>query len=521
MHEAVPHLLTADQIRWLKALAADHDNVLAALRYWCDAEDADRAIALAVSHGTMALLLGNQADITEFFNLAVAVPGEADPSLRTMADEMHLITLSVSSDGTAKEALKRGFPDLADRIEALSIEGRPIAGLLRPAFAMFTQDNERAHRYIEEARASQNEWLAAAAGMMSAALAENSGDMETLRSASVQALRRFRALGERWGLSSALRIAGYVQMMDGDLDAAAGSFAEAGRLLAEMGSTDDEAHMLLQLADIAARRGDLAAAREFFQEALEAAESNGTAMDVGVVSTGIAMFEATLGDVELARSRYAIAKEGLALLGDLHPARHHLRAVAATAGVMIALADANVPLAREHAAQAYQAGVASADMPLVATVAGALACLANDLGQPERAAEMLGSRASVRGGEDLTDLMMTLLAPRLRDALGADGYARAYDRGKALSRAEAIGHLDPATFLPRSRPPDVGAQRQREEHDQQPDAPGERPADLRADRSAKHQAAHGGHQVRHWVHVHERLQPAGHRRCLHERVAAE
>jgi tetratricopeptide (TPR) repeat protein len=446
MDEAVPHLLTRDQVRWLTALDADQDNILAALRCWCDAGDAGRAIALAVSVATRAFLLGNHADISELISEAVVVPGEADPNLRTIADTLHMITLTMSAGDSAKEVARHELPGLADRVEALSFEGLPIAGLLRAAFAMFSQDDERARRYMEEARASQNEWLVAAAWMMSAAIAENNGDVATLRSASAQALERFRALGERWGLSTALRLTGYLRMLDGDLDGAAAAFSEAGQALAEMGSTDDEAHMRLQLADIAARRGDLATARELFRAALEAAESNGTGMDVAVVSTAMAIFEAATGQIEEARARYAIAEQQVALLGAVNPARHHVQAVTATAGTLIALADDDLPLARERAALAHREGIASDDMPLLATVVGALASLASDLGQPERAAELLGSRAAVRGGEDLTDMAMTLLAPRLRDALGADEFARAYDRGKALSRAEAISRLDPATL---------------------------------------------------------------------------
>ena len=112
--------------------------------------------------------------------------------------------------------------------------------------------------------------------------------------------------------------------------------------------------------------------------------------------------------------------------------------------VGIALAAGDLPLAREHATSAYQAAMATQDMPILAMVAGGLAHLAHALGESVRAAELLGACAPVRGGEDATDLMVTRLDPRLRAALGAEDYARAYDRGKALSRAEAVALLDPA-----------------------------------------------------------------------------
>jgi predicted ATPase/DNA-binding SARP family transcriptional activator len=445
MNEAAPHLLTRDQVTWLKAVQADRDNILAALHYWCDAQDAARAIALAVSLSGMAFLLGNHSDITELIGQAVAVPGEADPDLRTMADALHAITLMIGEDDRGRSAVER-FPGLADRIETLNFERYPLAGLLRPGYAMITQGNERARRYADENLASQNEWLIAATWMIYAALAENNGDMETLRSASAQALDRFREVGERWGLSSALRMAGSVRVIDGDLDGAAAAFSEATRVLAEMGSRDDLSHARLQLADIAARRGDMAAAREFFRAALADAESDPSGMDAALVSASYAMFEIASGNVELARSLIAVAEHGAARLNSVHPGRHHLAAVVAAAGLMIAVADADLSLAMERAAAAYQEAVASEDMPLIASITGPLAYLAHALGRSERAAEMLGACASVRGGEDSTELAVTRLGPRLREALGPDGYARAYDRGKELGRAEALALLDPAAL---------------------------------------------------------------------------
>jgi tetratricopeptide (TPR) repeat protein len=321
-----------------------------------------------------------------------------------------------------------------------------MAALLRPAHAMFSQDTERARRYAEEALASPDEWVVAATWMITAALAENGGDLDTLRSAAAQALERFRALGERWGLATALRLTGGIRMLDGDLDGAAATYSEAGRILAELGSRDDEAHMRLQLADIAARRGDLDAAREFYRTALAAAESDVSGMDTAIVLTGFSMFEAALGHVDQARDMHDMAEGGLAALSSHHPARHHLLAVMAASGLMIALADGDLPLARERAAGMYAEGVASDDMPLLASVGGALAYLAHAAGHHERAARMLGACAAVRGGEDVTDLMVKKLRPPLCEALGPDGYDRAYAAGMALSRAEALALLDPASL---------------------------------------------------------------------------
>jgi hypothetical protein len=245
-------------------------------------------------------------------------------------------------------------------------------------------------------------------------------------------------------LSSALQVAAGVQVLDGDLDGAAAFHAESVRLLEEMGSRDDESYRPLQSADIAARRGDLGAAREFYQSALADAESDASGMDVSRVSAGYAMFEVTVGNAETARPLLTTAEQGLARLGPAHPARHHHAALVAAAGLMIALADTDLPAARERAATVYGEAAASQDMPLLASLAGTLAHLARALGQPERAAQMLGACAAVRGGEDPTGLVVTRLGAQLREALGPGAYGRAYTAGMALSRAEALALLDPA-----------------------------------------------------------------------------
>ena len=87
------------------------------------------------------------------------------------------------------------------------------------------------------------------------------------------------------------------------------------------------------------------------------------------------------------------------------------------------------------------------DMPLLAQASGTAAELALALGQPERAAELLGASAVVRGADDPTDPMAVKLAPLLRAALGDDRYERRLRAaGKALGRAEAIERLDPAAL---------------------------------------------------------------------------
>jgi predicted ATPase/DNA-binding SARP family transcriptional activator len=442
MREAGPKLLTRDQLNWLALLRADRDNILAALRYWCDTDDAGNALSLAISLSIVALLLGNGTDMAEWTGEALTVPGEADAGLRTVAEALHVITSAMdpAADGTGATT----YPRLTERLDAIDIERYPVAGVLRPVYAMFVKDDERLSGYLDQARAAGDEWLGATAWLMTAGMAENYGNFDEMRVAAVEALDRFRALGERWGLSMALRNIGNIHVLDSDLDGAIAAFTEASHLLAEIGHREDLSQVQLRLAEIAARRGDLAQARELSAAARSAVESEGSPLDRGIAAAWWAAFEARWGDADAARPHQAAAERHLAQFGPAHPARGHLEAMVAATGARIAIADQDLRAAREQAVRSYRAAIAAEDMSLLAQASGTTAELALALGQPERAAELLGAGAVVRGADDPTDPTALQLVPLLRACLGGDRYEAGYASGRALTRPDAIEHLDPA-----------------------------------------------------------------------------
>jgi predicted ATPase/DNA-binding SARP family transcriptional activator len=451
--QAAPILLTRDQVNWLPVITAERDNLLGALRYWGDIADADRAFALALSACVPALLLGQSSEMTAVLELAWNVPGEADPDLRTIIDAMHTIITAVGAresnevppGGAEQEA---AIEELSSRVYAVNIERYPLAGLLRPVVAMFAHDKDKVRQFLQEAQASGDEWLAAATWMITAAFYENDGDIAGMRAAGAEALARFRALGERWGLASALRIDGELRILDGDLDGAVTRFAEAGAALREIGSHDDESHMAMRLAGIAIRRGDYDTARELYRTVWEQARGGGLPLEQAMAATWTGMFDMLMGNVDRARELYATASHQYAMASAMNAVRHHVQAMMESLGLLIALAEGDVPLARERAALAYQAGVASTDMPLLATAGWALTDLAIAMGQFERAARILGAATAVRGAEDPGDPTVARLTARLREALGDEHYASAYAAGRQMGRPEAISYLDPASLLP-------------------------------------------------------------------------
>jgi hypothetical protein len=167
-------------------------------------------------------------------------------------------------------------------------------------------------------------------------------------------------------------------------------------------------------------------------------------MDRGIAAAWWAAFEARWGDVDAARPYQAAAERHLAQFGPAHPVREHLEAMMAATGARIAIADKDLRTAREQAMRSYRAAIAADDRPLLAQASGTTAELALALGQPERAAGLLGAGAVVRGVDDPTDPTALQLVPLLRACLGDDRYEACYASGRALARPDAIEQLDPA-----------------------------------------------------------------------------
>jgi predicted ATPase/DNA-binding SARP family transcriptional activator len=444
MAEAAPKLTTRDQVAWLPRLQAERDNILAALRYWCDVRDGGQALTLVVALSGMTMVLGDNSEvIVDLLGQALAAADgrPADEDLRTVGEVLYRVSRDMRTDG-GKLKLERD--DLTDRVEALDPARQPLVGLLRMVYGFFLDDRPRLDRYIDEALAAGDEWLTAATWMLRASLAENDGDHATLTAAAEEALRRFRALGERWGLSSTLRVIGGVRVLDGDLDGGAAAFTEALTSLKELGSRDDEFQLRLQLADLVARRGDLAQAHDNFEAALTQAKTDGWGLNEVIVLGSFALFEATSGDMARARELTAAARLRIAETAANPQLRQHLSVSVEAAGALVAIADGDLALAAERAAAAYSSAVFVSDMPLLAVAATAGVELAVARGNPSRAAELLGAAAVVRGSEDLTSVQFRGAAGRLRAALGDAEYEACYQRGRALPRASALPFLDPA-----------------------------------------------------------------------------
>jgi predicted ATPase/DNA-binding SARP family transcriptional activator len=452
---AEPHLRSAEQLEWLAQMDAERDNIVAALRYLGAAGDAAGALSLAYAFGTYSMMLGAHAEAGTWLGFALEVPGEVDADDRVAGEAAYLINSLLAAeggDGDGDGGAAAGAGDrvarlaaVGDRLERIDSTGRPLLALLKPLVAFLAGQEDRFDRLHNEALASPDRWVRAMARMLSAAQAENAGDIVRLRPDVTAAVAEFRGIGERRGLAGSLTTQARLLTLDGDLAGAAAAYEEAAGLLRELGARGDQGMLRVWLADLRARQGDVSGARAELRRAEEAVTGTGTLHHIFYIGPAAANLARFAGDLDEATRLYETAEGQVDRLPAAHLAHSHALAVIRTCGALIAVAAGDLDRAGDVLRAAYPVAVSTKDMPIVAAFGIAVADWRRGLGQSESAGEALGAAARLAGSADPTNLDIRRITGQLRTALGPDGFAAAYERGRQLDRDAAVARLDPAT----------------------------------------------------------------------------
>ncbi|MEV7360690.1 BTAD domain-containing putative transcriptional regulator [Kitasatospora sp. NPDC091276] len=262
----------------------------------------------------------------------------------------------------------------------------------------------------------------------------HTGDVTEARGFLAHALAGFEALGERWGMATALSTLGSLRRRCGDLADALAMNERATRYFQELGMREDTVDSDVQAALMRAQAGDADGARRQLAGLLEEVARAGWAEPRAVVCLGLAQLEWRAGRREPARA-HALAALDQAPGGQ--PVPSHLTAL--LLGV----------LAQLDAADGLPgAAVRRLDHPAVhlvltwnSAVAARIAVAAADIelcrGRPGEAALLLGAADLLRGSDDLGDTDVRRIAGRATADLGAAGFTSAHAAGAAMARTEA------------------------------------------------------------------------------------
>lgn len=441
----------------LAVLAAEHDNILAALRHLCAAGEAPAAVRLVVDLNQYWAVTGRHAEAVTWLDLALALRmDDVDQDLRVVAGALRAVNAMANAQVREVEGIDMRsviIPLLPELLTVDAIE-LPIAAIMKPLLLWFGNDVERLPEYIQQAVDHPDPWVRATALTLRARFAENQGDMQQVRVDVEAAIAEYEAVGNDHGLASVLPLAASLCVYDGDMAEALRLLTRAYELTAgeEAGlDLDDRLFVLLRLADLHARQRDLAQSWHYAVLADEQAQATGSPEWMALTAALRGGLKRAAGDRRAALELQEEAERQLARASHTRFAVDHGRAIIGASRASLQVEAGDLDAAAATVRDAYAAARSALDMPIVAIVAVAGAELAAAAGDPAEAAFLLGLAARLRGAEDPTALSVAPVAAAARAELGDDGYSERWSSGWEVSTAEALDLADPDRWWVQAR----------------------------------------------------------------------
>jgi predicted ATPase/DNA-binding SARP family transcriptional activator len=441
-----PLLRTREQDGAMDRFSAEHDNLLAALRYAIDAHDAPAALRLGAALVWYWVLVGYVMDAAHWLAEVMSVaPDEAPDGLASQYALCHI--------GAAISDMPRLMGDADAMVPAVARMERLIAdaiaaGDVHPLVRMaalfpYIVDNrhEDGERYLETLIALDDPWVRASGLAIRGNLRSDVLQRpEEAGQDAKAAVELYRSIGERWGLSMALVQYGEHLAMTGDMAAAADTLADAWREASTFIPETERAGFLIRLAGIRVRAGDVDTAERDLALADELRAASPRRHD-------FEWFQADLvaGEVHRRRGRYGAARERLrrvvAGLDEAAVGRPQVAAIACAGLALVEYGAGDLDAADAAVRDGLRALAPSRDLPVLVMLAQALAAIAAARGDHRRLAVLHGMVEAQQRHPPQYEVDLSAGLAAARAALGADGFAAATRRGGEL------GFVDVYDFL--------------------------------------------------------------------------
>jgi predicted ATPase/DNA-binding SARP family transcriptional activator len=437
---AEPQLRRRDQLTWIARLAAERDNLHAALRFAVDSGDAALALRLVAALGWYWTLRSARAEADEWTAKALALPGTTPPVVRAGALFVRAViaisggldfTRSLEHIDEAMEIITRS------RLDQPYID-HPMVAMLPGVAAMFRNDDAGALAGARKLYDHPDPWARAMAHSMAGGLLINLGEVGQAEAEFGLGLAGFRELGERWGVGQVLVELADLSAARGQHDAAVAALQEAREVFDGLGDREDVGQLMVRLARERVRAGELDQALRDLEEAGRIAREVGAEDQRLFIRQGFAEVARWQGRLDEARELYdgvvAELRRGQDPIGQRV-------AMALTGRGHVDVAAGDPDGAHEWYRRALQAAVESRDRPVIARVVELLAAIALAEGDAGRAATLLGTAELLRGMPDEADRDVARVRGAARTALGDQGFALAHRRGAARPREQVLAEL--------------------------------------------------------------------------------
>ncbi|MFJ3788581.1 BTAD domain-containing putative transcriptional regulator [Kitasatospora sp. NPDC090091] len=355
LRTADPHLRRAEQLDWLPVLAAEHDNVLTALRRTIAAGEVETALELLASGSTYLWIRGTAASVAPDAAALLAAIGDrpalADPAAAGdpqgvrdrhaagdpqgvrdpaaaggpvqagtappagLGEEYAICTL-LAAPGSTGMPVWQQHRAAAERALAAAWPGdRPgrypaalLVWMMRNAGQAALQERQSAFELVSAQRDCPEPWARAVARYVAGFGLLGAGDQEAAERDFALAGEGFDALGDRWGAALVLDLLAGLAGGRGDRARAIALTERALALTEELGALEDAADLLVNRGDQLAA-DDLPAARADYARAAELAVRAGSADGLGAALRGQADLALADGDPAGAERLYTEALE--------------------------------------------------------------------------------------------------------------------------------------------------------------------------------------------------------------------
>ncbi|OUC96764.1 AfsR family transcriptional regulator [Streptosporangium minutum] len=413
---AEPHLRRAEQLEWLSVLRAEHDNIGTALRGAIAEEWAQEAMRLVGVVGWYWFLGGHRAEGTELSVAAASLHGEVSDEVRAMA--YVIVSMFVTSGIGGDQYQAQEWIREAHRLTQRGGYRHPMLGFIAPLERMLREPTEFLSAF-DPLVADDDPWVRAQARLARGRFRLTlHGDETDVDIDAETALAEFRALGERWGSSSALTFLADRLAMRGEFGRACEHYDEAVVALTEVGAAEEVIGLRARQAQLYWLLGDERSSTSAMAEAQRCA---------GGITWPDVLAELALAKAQLARLR-----------GEADEAHRHLATVRAMLSNDLVRAKAmdlygylteDLEKARAHRAEALRAAVESAYPPLIAEILIGIADIAVRQGQDEQAVRLLAASDAVRGTQDRSQPDAVRIVADTRDRLGETVFTEATRAG--------------------------------------------------------------------------------------------
>jgi predicted ATPase/DNA-binding SARP family transcriptional activator len=424
---ADPHLRRAEQLEWLAALAAEHDNIGSAMRGALAAGEAEAAMRLAAGAGWYWWLVGHKAEGMELITAAAALPGEVPDDTRAW---VYALLVTFTSSGLGDEHQAAEWIHKAYEIGERTGFRDPMLGLIVPLERMLREPASVLSAW-EASLDSEDPWVRALTrlhlGKMRIALGHGGRDVDTYLET---ALAEFRALGERFGISFALTELADRIATRGEFARACEHYEQAIAVVTEVGAMDDVIRMRARQAQLYWLTGDEDACAAAMAEAGRCAEGVTWPDALAMLALSKAELARWSGDTEEAHRQLGVATT---VWGDdveqagIRAKTHELLGYLAGEGD-----------AARYVASACEAAGEVGYAPMIAQALVGVADLALRRDRPERAARLLAASTAVRGLPDRANPDTARIEEAARSRLGDTGFAEAAREGAGTSWRELV-----------------------------------------------------------------------------------